>query len=64
MFISNLNMYMVIKGSGSIQSNVLNKHLYLSDIWLGVVIYMDTKKNMCKKHIGLHEQKFVNHFRI
>ena len=42
-----------------IQSKVLNKHLYLSGIWLGVDIYMDNQKT-CVENIPTYmHKKFV-----
>jgi hypothetical protein len=38
----------------------LNKHLYLSDMWLGVaprIIF--TKKNSCSNETGLHAQNMI-----
>ena len=42
-----------------IQIVIINGHLHLSGVQLGVDLRMDTKKHMCSKEIGLCAQNIL-----
>lgn len=43
---------------------ILNEHLYLSSVCLGLDLIMDIKKDMLLKDIGLYAQNLFNNSRF